>query len=84
VKPEDARELAGRRWDLVERLDAEHWAREKRRLTPLEALGIAEGLRAHVARLRSDWPSAHERAEDLVTHERVTRKLACVARLSRR
>ena len=76
VKAEDIRGLARRRWDLVERLEAEHWVAEKRRMSPLDALRLADGLRAHASRLRPCWPSERERAEDLALHDLVARKLA--------
>jgi hypothetical protein len=80
----DLREFAHRRWDLVERLDAEFWAAEKRRTSPVELLRLADGPRLHARRLHPSWPSDEERAEDLEMHSSVARKLAVVASLAGR
>ena len=80
----DVRDFAHRRWDLVERLDADFWAAEKRHTSLVELLRLADGLRLHARRLRPSWPSDEERAEDLEMHASVARKLAVVASLAGR
>jgi hypothetical protein len=76
VEVEALQEFARRRRDLVERLKAEFWSEEKRRLTPVEALAVADGLRRHTASIRPEWPSDRERARDLRSHQELSRKLA--------
>lgn len=75
---DDIRAFAERNWGLVEQAKRRFWSERKKRLSPGEALAIAEGLRLHVRALRPDWPSAQERAEDLEVHARVAASLRSV------
>ncbi len=65
---EDLRAYAGRAWHLVAALKREHWAREVARRGALATFEASEALRAHMCRLRPDWPSERERREDLEHH----------------
>jgi len=78
VNRDDIRAFAERNWGLVEQAKRRFWSERKKRLSPGEALAIAEGLRLHVRALRPDWPSAQERAEDLEVHARVAASLRSV------
>jgi len=78
VHHDDIKAFAGRNWGLVEQAKRRFWSERKKRLSPAEALAIAEGLRLHVRALRPDWPSAKERAEDLEVHARVAASLRSV------
>lgn len=73
VRKEDLIAYARRDWAAVEERKRAHWAAAK--LTPEEALQIADDLRRHVAALRPDWPSREERQSDRATHIRVVESL---------
>lgn len=78
MRAEDLRELAGRDWNSVEELKGSYWATRKASMTPAEALTMGDDLRCYAREVRPDWPSESERAEDLESHERVSRGLRLV------
>lgn len=69
---DDLVQFARRDWSALESSKAAYWAGRKRGMAPAEILELGEQLRQHVRRLRPDWPSEAERAEDRATHERVS------------
>ncbi len=77
-RAQDICEFASRRWELSERLKAEFWVEEMARMSPREALQVAEGLRLQASALNPDWPTDLERDEDLESHATVARKLVLV------
>lgn len=75
MRREDLIEFARRDWQSVAEAKDRFWVDQKRRMTPAEALHLADDLRLAVIRQRSDWPSDEERAADLATHARVSESL---------
>lgn len=75
VNPDDVRSFAARDWELVERAKRRYWAARKGRMSAVEALAVAEGLRLHARALRPDWPSPAERDADVEAHARVSASL---------
>lgn len=62
------REFAGRRWREAAALDRRYWAERHRREGAAATIGASEVLRAHMRRLRPDWPTAADRAADFSHH----------------
>jgi hypothetical protein len=79
VNPDDIRSFARRDWSLLADAKTAFWVAQKRDLPVAELLALADGLRCHAAMVRPDWPSAHDRAEDLAVHVRVSEALRAVA-----
>ena len=75
MKRADIAAYISRDWAGVAGLKADYWAQRKARLTPLEALRLADGLRRQVVSLRPEWPSDRERQEDLASHRKVSELL---------
>ncbi len=75
MKKEDIIAFARRDWASVEEAKERYWAKQKSSMTPGEALRLGDALRADAEALRHRGPTAEERKEDLVTHERVAEML---------
>jgi hypothetical protein len=75
MRREDLIAFARRDWASVASVKDRFWVEQKRRMTPTEALQLADSLRSSVASRRGDWPSAEERRADLETHLRVSENL---------
>jgi len=82
MKRADIEAYLGRDWAGAALRKADYWAERKARLTPLEALGLADDLRRQVCSLRPDWPSAEERQDDLASHLKVSELLRRAGPLS--
>jgi hypothetical protein len=65
---DDVRAYAGRAWHLAAQLKEEYWARELAERDPLATFEASQALRAHMCRVRPDWPSERERGDDLAHH----------------
>lgn len=75
MRREDLIEFVRRDWQSVAAMKESFWVDQKRRLTPAEALHLADDLRVAIRSRRSDWPSEEERQSDLATHVRVSESL---------
>jgi hypothetical protein len=75
MRREDLIAFARRDWASVASVKDRFWVEQKRRMTPTEALQLADSLRSSVASRRRDWPSDDERQSDLETHIRVSENL---------
>ena len=69
-----------RDWTEVRASREAYWVTHKAAMTSLEALQLADGLRAHVKALRPEWPSDAERDADVELHSRVAEMLSRVRR----
>lgn len=67
-----------RDWSAADADKTAFWAERKRSMSTAEAVRLGDDLRVHVRRVRPDWPSAAERAEDLAVHVRVSEALRAV------
>jgi hypothetical protein len=75
MRKEDIIAFARRDWASIAEAKERYWAKKKSSMTPTEALRMGDALRADAEALRRKGPTAEERAEDLVTHERVAEML---------
>ncbi len=64
-----------RDWARVAAAKAEHWARRKERLGPIEGLRASDALRRQVLAGRPGWPSAADRAADFAAHVELSRRM---------
>jgi hypothetical protein len=81
---DELREYVRRDWRLVEQVKDEFWMDRRRRLRPIDALRIADALRAQVRAIRSDWPTPADRAADLTAHRKVVELLGRAAPATKR
>ena len=75
MRQEDLIEFARRDWQSIAAMKERFWIEQKRRMTAVEALHLADDLRVAVRNWRSDWPSEEDRRLDLATHLRVSESL---------
>ncbi|MGZ8781360.1 MAG: hypothetical protein ACXW31_15685 [Thermoanaerobaculia bacterium] len=75
MKKEDIIAFARRDWASLAEAKERYWAKRKSSMTPGEALRLGDALRADAEKLRRRGPTSEERAEDLLTHERVAEML---------
>ena len=75
MRKEDLIAFAHRDWSAVAALKRRHWAEQKSRMTPAEALRVGDELRHHVSALRDDWPTEEDRRNDLASHVRLSEML---------
>ena len=80
VTADQIREYASRDWALKARSKEDHWIAQRSTMTHGEALAMADGLRQFSRRLRPDWPSEADRAEDFAAHDRLARLLDLAAK----
>lgn len=76
MQPDDIRAFVNRDWDRVADAKTRTWLAAKG--TPADDLRMADDLRRHARRLRPDFPSARDRADDLQSHLRVIGALDAV------
>jgi hypothetical protein len=62
------RRFVDRPWDLLRAAKRRHWAEEVAARGPEAPLRASRALWLHMRRVRPDWPSDAERAEDLAHH----------------
>jgi hypothetical protein len=74
------RRFVDRDYQGLARLKRDHWAERHRREGGEAGLRAAQALREHARSVRSDWPTARERAEDLAHHLELKRLLDLVSR----
>lgn len=79
----DIRAFAGRDWQRVADAKDAHWLVQKRDQSASQILAAGAELRRHALKIRRDWPSARERADDLEMHRRVSEALRAVGRQPR-
>lgn len=75
VKPADIREFAHRNRAEVEALKQRYWAEQHRVFGNARTAHVSQALWRYMRRLRPDWPSAHDRAQDLAHHIELKRKI---------
>jgi hypothetical protein len=75
VKLDDVRAYAQRPWHLLDRLENEHWLRERAERGPLSTLDASQALWTHMRRVRPDWPTDADRRADLARHVALKRAL---------
>jgi hypothetical protein len=68
VDPEHLRAFAQRDRTEVDRLKIEHWARVYREEGEQATLDAGHALYEHARRVRPDFPTERDRAEDLAHH----------------
>lgn len=64
----DFASYARRDWAALGQLKRDSWLRRQRARSPAQRLAAGDALRAHVRRVRPDWPSAGSRRSDLEHH----------------
>lgn len=75
MDPASIREFARRNRAEVQESKQRYWAEQYRAHGPAGAIRTSQALWQYVRRLRPDWPTARERAEDLAHHVAVKRKI---------
>jgi hypothetical protein len=78
VRKEDLIAFVKRDWNAIAALKRRHWAEQKSRMKPAEALRVGDELRYHVSALRDDWPTDEDRQKDLASHIRLSEMFARV------
>jgi hypothetical protein len=76
---EAIRAFAQRRWAEAEEAKREYWARRFRAGGSAETLRAAQALWQHVRRVRPDWPTPQDRADDLAHHTELKRRIDRIA-----
>ena len=72
---ESIRDFARRDRAEVQAAKQRFWAEEYRRFGPARTVAVSQALWQYTRRLRGDWPTAGERAEDLAHHVALKAKL---------
>jgi hypothetical protein len=80
----ERRKYVRRDWSVLQRAKNEFWLEQRRGMPAVEALRIADTLRAQVRAARPDWPTAAARAADLAAHVRLAEVLARAAPVAKR
>lgn len=75
VDPASIQEFARRNRAEVRASKQRYWAEQYRALGPARTIGASQALWQYVRRLRPDWPTARDRAEDLAHHVELKRKI---------
>jgi urease accessory protein UreF len=81
---ESIRRFAQRDWAAVADSDREYWAQRFAATGGMETFRIGQQLFEHARRLRPEWPTNQERADDLAHHVELVGKLARAAHAFRR
>jgi hypothetical protein len=84
MRREDILAYVNRDWAAIDRYKKRFWAEQKRRMTPTEALALADDLRVEILSRRPDWPSREQRVADWETHARVSEMLQSVRQTAHR
>ena len=72
ARADELRAYVRRDWRLLAEVKHEFWTNRRRRMHPVEALRIADDLRAQARAVHPDWPTPADRAADLASHVRLT------------
>jgi len=83
MSPEDLVRFARRDWAALADAKERQWLRQKRSMSPADALHLSDLMRRHALAIRPDWPSQTERERDMETHHRVGQALRAVSRTTR-
>jgi hypothetical protein len=75
MEPGLIRDFVQRDRAAVEKLKRTHWVRLFRQGGPAATIRAGHALYEHVRRVRDDFPSPRERADDLAFHIELKRKL---------
>lgn len=75
MDPADLRAFARRSRDEVEQKKREHWAQRSREPDGLATLRAGHALYAYARKVRPDFPTERDRAEDLAHHVELKRLL---------
>jgi len=78
------RSYLDRDWAAVQDAKDKYWAEVAALRGPLAALRMADELRRQVQQLHPGWPSAADRAADLLAHNRLSDRLRRGSAPSRR
>lgn len=81
MDPRAVRAFVNRDREAVDALKRAHWVRRFREGGPVAALDVAHALYEHARRVRPDWPSDAERADDLAHHVELKRLFGMAARV---
>jgi hypothetical protein len=84
MDPQHLRDYAGRAWHLVAAHKRAYWTRALRRQANLATFEASQALWTHMRQVRSEWPSAKDRAEDLAHHVTLKRALDRAASVTAR
>ena len=68
VDASSVRRFVDRPWELLRAAKRRHWAEEVTARGPEASLRASRALWLHMRRVRPDWPSDADRAEDLAHH----------------
>jgi hypothetical protein len=68
MDPDGLRAFAQRDRRVLPALKQAHWARRFREHGPEETFRVGQALREYARRVRPDWPTARDRAQDLAHH----------------
>ncbi len=75
MDPVAVRSFMRRAYDVVAESKQGYWAQRFRERGGEVTWRAGQALREHAQHVRPDWPSEHDRAEDLEHHIRLTRLL---------
>lgn len=75
MDPASVREFVHRNRDEVRASRQRYWAQQYRALGPARTIRASKVLWQFVRRLRPDWPTARDRAEDLAHHAELKRRI---------
>ena len=75
MDPVAVRSFMQRSYDVVAESKEDHWARRFQERGAEATWHAGQALREHAKRVRPDWPSEHDRAEDLEHHIQLKRLL---------
>jgi len=75
VDPANIREFAHRNRAEVQASKQRYWAVQYRAFGHARTLQVSQALWQYMRRLRPDWPTAEDRAEDLAHHVGLKRKI---------
>jgi hypothetical protein len=75
VDSANIREFARRNRAEVQALKQRYWAGQHRTFGSARTVQVSQALWRYMRRLRPDWPTARDRAEDLAHHLELKRKI---------
>ena len=84
ARADELRKYVRRDWQLLAQAKDEFWTSRRRGMRALEALRIADDLRAQARAVRPDWPTPTDRAADFASHIWLTEILRRVAPAAKR
>jgi hypothetical protein len=80
VDPDDIRKFARRNRAEVETSKRRYWVEQYRAFGPARTMQVSRELFQYMRRLRPEWPTDRDRAEDLAHHVELKRKIDRAAR----